>query len=86
MNRTKRLAVVPGCMLSAGCARAPSVGIIGSFFPGWMICLIAGVIFAFVGRFLLLRYKMEAEVTPLAVFYPCVVVFSTCLCWLVFFR
>ena len=86
MNKTRGLALVSACMLSAGCTHAPSVGIIGSFFPGWMICLIAGLIFAFVGRFLLLRYKMEAEVTPLAVFYPCVVVLFTCLCWLIIFR
>jgi hypothetical protein len=69
-----------------GCGRAPAIDILGSFFPAWMICLTAGVIFAFIARFLLLRYRLETEVGPLALFYPCVVVLSTCLLWLIFFR
>jgi len=60
--------------------------ILGSFFPAWMICLTAGVVLAFVVRFILLRYRLETEVGPLAFFYPCVVILSTCLLWLIFFR
>ena len=70
----------------SGCGRAPAINVLGSFFPAWMICLTAGVILAFVARFLLLRYRLENEVGPLALFYPCIVVFSTCLLWLIFFR
>ncbi len=74
------------CLLCAGCGRAPSVDIIGSFFPVWMLCLTAAVILAFVTRSLLLRYHLESEVGPPALFYPCVVVLFTCLLWLIFFR
>jgi hypothetical protein len=69
-----------------GCGRAPAINIMGSFFPAWMICLTLGVILTFVVRFTLLRYRLETEVGPLALFYPCVVVLSTCLLWLIFFR
>jgi hypothetical protein len=74
------------CLFLTGCGRAPAINILGSFFPAWMICLTAGVILAFVVRFILLRYRLETEVGSLALFYPCVVVFSTCLLWLIFFR
>jgi hypothetical protein len=70
----------------AGCARAPSIDILGSFFPAWMICLTAGVILAFVVRSLLLRFRMETEVGPLALFYPCVVILFASLLWLIFFH
>jgi hypothetical protein len=86
MTRIGNFAAGTACLYCAGCSRAPSVGIIGSFFPGWMVCLVAGVISAFLVRFLLLRYRLEQEVAPLAVFYPCVVVLSTCLLWLILFR
>ncbi len=86
MRRTGVLGVAAACLSCAGCSHAPSVGIIGSFFPGWMICLTAGVILAFLARFVLLRYHLEAEAGPLAVFYPCVVLFFTCLLWLILFR
>ena len=73
-------------LLLTGCGRAPAVNIIGSFLPAWMICLTAGVILAFVARSILLRYRLETEVGPLALFYPCVVILMTCLLWLFFFH
>jgi len=86
MTKSRVAVVALACLLCTGCSRAPSVPIIGSFFPGWMICLVVGVIFAFLVRFLLLRRHLEPEVGPLAVFYPCVVVLTACLFWLIFFR
>jgi hypothetical protein len=74
------------CLLCSGCSRAPSVGIIGSFFPVWMICLAAGIVLAFIVRYLLLHLRLETEVHPLALFYPCVVALSASLLWLMFFR
>ena len=74
------------CLLCSGCSRAPSVGIVGSFFPVWMIFLVAGIVLAFVVRSLLLHFRLETEVHPLALFYPCVVALSGCLLWLMFFR
>ena len=34
----------------------------------------------------LVRFKLENEVGPLALFYPCVVLLFTSLLWLIFFR
>ena len=74
------------CLLCSGCSRAPSVDIIGSFFPIWMICIAAGVIVAFIARTMLLRYRLENQVQPLWLFYPCTVTLSACLLWLIFYR
>ena len=73
-------------LVCAGCGRAPSIDIIGSFFPVWMLCLALAVVLTFGVRYLLLRYKIEQEVGPLALFYPSSVVLLTSLLWLVFFR
>jgi hypothetical protein len=51
-----------------------------------MVCLVAGVVFAFIVRYLLARYKLESEVGPAVLFYPCIVALFTCLLWLIFFR
>lgn len=74
------------CLYCAGCSRAPSVDIIGSFFPVWMVCLTIAVVLTFGVRYLLTRYKIEREVGPLALFYPSAVVLLTCLLWLILFR
>jgi len=70
----------------AGCQRAPSIDVIGSFLPVWMLCLTVAVALTFLVRYLLVRHHMESEVGPLALFYPCVVILFTCTLWLVFFR
>lgn len=69
-----------------GCGRAPSIDIIGSFFPVWMLCLTIAVVFTFVARVFLRRYHLETEVGPLALFYPGLVTLFTSLLWLIFFR
>lgn len=88
MTRTRmKMVIIPViCVLCTGCDRAPSVDIIGSFFPVWMICLTLAVVLAFVVRYLLVRYQLESEVGPVALFYPSVVVLFTCVLWLTFFR
>lgn len=86
MTRERLFGVTVACLLCSGCSRAPSISIIGSFFPVWMVSLAAGVILAFAVRFLLQRYRLESEVGPVAIFYPCVVALFTCLLWLIFFR
>jgi hypothetical protein len=73
-------------MLLSGCTRAPSVDIIGSFFPAWMICLTIAVVLTFGVRYLLVRLQMESEVGPLALFYPSLLTLLTTLLWLSYFR
>lgn len=88
MNTNQRWAlfVVPISCSLTGCGRAPSVDIIGSYFPVWMICLTAAVVLAFVFRKVLVRCKLEPHLGPVALFYPCLVVLFSCLLWFAFFR
>jgi hypothetical protein len=73
-------------LLCAGCSGAPSVDVIGSFFPAWMVCIIVAVALAFVVRYILLKSQLESEVGHLGLFYPCVVIFLACGLWLLLFR
>jgi hypothetical protein len=65
---------------------APSVDIIGSFFPVWMVCLIGAVILTFVTQYVLAKLRLDTEIGPVAVFYPSLLVLFTSLLWLTFFR
>ena len=84
--RRAQFAIAGACLLLGGCSHAPSIDIIGSFFPVWMLCLAIAVPLAFGVRALLVRFQFENEVGPLALFYPCVVLLFTSLLWLIFFR
>jgi hypothetical protein len=80
----RRAALVAVASLRTSCYRAPSVDILGSFFPIWMVCL--SVVLAFLARKLLVQSKLESHVGPVALFYPSLVVLFSCLLWLIFFR
>jgi hypothetical protein len=88
MTRTQRSCgpLLPLALLLGGCSRAPSVDIIGSFFPAWMICLVIAVILTFAVRYLLVRLRLESELGPLALFYPSLLTLLTSALWLAWFR
>ncbi len=75
-----------GGMVEVGCVRAPSVDVIGSFFPAWMVCVTAAIVATFVVRAVLVRVRLESEVGPLALFYPSLVVLLSCGLWLMLYR
>jgi hypothetical protein len=80
------LALAGTCLLCSGCAQAPAIDVIGSFFPAWMVCLTASIVLASLLRVFLLRRQLEPAIEPVALFYPCVVVLISCLLWLIFYR
>ena len=81
-----RLSLLASLLPLAGCGRAPSVDVLGSFFPVWMFCLTIAVALTFVVRWVLARFKLESDVGPVALFYPSVLILITSVLWLVFFR
>jgi hypothetical protein len=72
--------------LAAGCQRAPAFNIEGSFFPGWMVCVVVGIIFAVCTRGLLIHSDLERGVKPPILIYPCVALSIALTIWLIFFR
>jgi len=69
-----------------GCRGAPSINLMGSFFPGWMLCMILGVIGALVLRQIFIKINIDAHLPLPAFVYFCLWVFITLLSWLLFFR
>jgi hypothetical protein len=68
----------------AGCGRAPSFDILGSFFPAWLVCLAAGMLLTVVFRWLLLRTQIVVAAPILT--YPSLTALITLALWLGFFR
>lgn len=74
------------CIACVSCQHAPSVDVLGSFFPIWMVCTLIGVFLTIALRWILIRARLEAEVGPRALIYACSTVLWACLIWLIFFR
>ena len=69
--------------LLSGCSRAPSIEVLGSFFPAWLVCFIAAIVLTALAHLALLRLRMKAAL-PLLV-YPSLTTLLTFLLWLLFF-
>jgi len=69
--------------LVGGCSRAPSVDILGSFFPAWLICLAVAIVLTVLVRLALLRLQRMIA-APILV-YPCLAALFTFALWLIFF-
>jgi hypothetical protein len=72
-------------LLIAGCSRAPSFNLLGSFFPAWILCGVIGILLAVAVRLFFVRIKLEPQLKPLIVVYPCLAAFFTFTLWLLFF-
>lgn len=87
-NPYRRLSILPATLIAtaiAGCRRAPTFNILGSFFPSWLICLFAGIVLAFSANRIFVRFAVDKEILwPVAV-YPCLAFLFACLLWLIFF-
>jgi hypothetical protein len=72
-------------ILLAGFERAPSVDILGSFFPIWMFCIVAGILLTLAFRLLFIRTKLDGELGPRVIVYPSMVALFAFTIWLVCF-
>jgi hypothetical protein len=73
-------------LLAAGCSRAPSFNILGSYFPAWIVCGVLGILLTVAVRLFFVRINLENElIAPLILVYPCLTAFFTFTLWLLFF-
>ena len=89
LNRFDRLPVPLTLLLTttlAGCGRAPTVNILGSFFPSWLICLFAGIVLAVTANRIFARFGLEKEILWPVVVYPCLTLLFACGLWLILFN
>jgi YtcA family len=79
-------ASLAAALLIFGCSRAPTLNILGSYFPAWIICGVIGILLASLVRWCFVRIKLEDHLLwPLILVYPCLTAFFTFTLWLLFF-
>jgi hypothetical protein len=70
----------------SGCARAPSFNVLGSYFPGWIACIVASILLTAVIRFVLNRLQWERHLPALPLFYFSIALLIACAIWLITFE
>lgn len=82
---TTALVSFAAVVMLAGCSRAPTFNILGSFFPSWILCGVIGILLAVASRLFFVHIKLEEQLKPLILVYPCLALFFTFTLWLLFF-
>ncbi|MBV8047402.1 MAG: hypothetical protein JO171_09625, partial [Paludibacterium sp.] len=73
-------------LLMSGCANAPSINVLGAYFPDWLFCIVAGVLLAIVVYRILQHRQRGALLGPPVVVYPSLVTLFSLVFWLVIFQ
>jgi len=66
--------------------RSPTVDILGSYFPAWMVCIVSGVTLTLITRWIIRAYHLERYASPAPLIYTCLTVIYTFLTWIIFYQ
>ena len=72
-------------LLLTGCGRAPSFNILGSYFPAWLLCILAGIAGASLISFVLAKVHLSHLIRWSIVVYPCLAASIAFTLWLLIF-
>lgn len=77
-----------GALLLAGCrpTHSPTVDVLGSYFPAWIICIVGGLILTVIARQVFIALKLANYLRPAPFVYLCLLVAFTLAIWLLFFK
>ena len=70
----------------AGCRVGPSIDVLGSFFPAWMLAIVIGLVITGIVRQLFIATDLHAYLRPRGLVYACLIILSTLTTWLLFLR
>jgi hypothetical protein len=80
---------LPIALALSGCSandHSPTVDILGSYFPAWIICLVLGLALTLITRQILIGLKVNTHLFPAPLVYISMLVTFTLALWLSFFR
>lgn len=66
--------------------RSPTIDILGSYFPAWMICIVSGLTLTLVSRWVIRAYHLESYASPAPLIYTCLTIIYTFLTWIIFYQ
>jgi YtcA-like protein len=85
LTATLRCATCAALALTSGCGLAPSVNVLGSFFPAWLISIVTGVVLTVLVRQVFIATKIAPYLHPAGLVYPCLACLLIFATWLVLF-
>jgi YtcA family len=73
-------------LVLAGCRPGPSVDLLGSFFPAWIVAMVLGIVLTLLLRQLFIWTDLDPYLAPRGLVYVSLAVLATLATWLFVFR
>ena len=85
---TIALALLIGFFLAAQMFshHSPTVDILGSYFPGWMICIVSGLTLTLVAHWIVQVGRLKPYLGPPPLIYSCLMIIFTFATWILFYQ
>lgn len=66
--------------------QSPTVDILGSYFPAWMVCILSGLALTFVVHWIVQLCSLESYIGPAPLIYSCLMIIFTFATWILFYQ
>ena len=65
---------------------SPTVDILGSYFPAWMVCILSGLALTFIAQWIIQVLNLRPYVGPAPLVYSCLMIIFTFATWILFYQ
>ncbi len=66
--------------------RSPTIDILGSYFPAWMICIVTGLTLTLVAHWIVQMCHLKPHLGPAPLVYSCLMIIFTFATWILFYQ
>jgi hypothetical protein len=65
---------------------SPTVDVLGSYFPAWMVCIVSGLSLTLVAHWIIQLGNLKPYIGPAPVIYSSLMIIFTFATWILFYR
>jgi hypothetical protein len=65
---------------------SPTVDILGSYFPAWIVCIVSGLTLTLIAHWIVQMYHLKPYLGPAPLIYSCLMIIFTFATWILFYQ
>jgi YtcA family len=65
---------------------SPTVDILGSYFPAWMVCIVSGLTLTLIAYWIVQICNLKPYLGPAPLIYSCLMIIFTFATWILFYQ
>ena len=69
-----------------GSHHSPTIDLLGSYFPAWMVCILSGLALTLIAHWIVQFRNLKAYLGPAPLIYSCLMIVFTFATWILFYQ